>query len=372
MVNVANGNPLWVTEMLSFKCLVDSEEVIINAFIAPWLKTECILGVPFVQQYSEIAIPAISQEVKLITSQEYFKVISATEAHREISKSGTHVQLFWISTNDHVSENFNDINTQEILKEFSDIIVDKLPNVPPTERPIKHTIEVLPGTSPVARRPYRMSASDKRELERQLSELLESKRIEAKSSPFAAPVLFVTKKDGTKRLCCDFRGLNDVTVKNKYPLPRIDDLFDMLAGASTFSQLDLVSGYHQVEVAKEDQYKTAFVTHEGQYVWKVMPFGLTNAPSTFQMLMNETLKGLIGKIVLVYLDDILIFSKSVNEHKNHLKMVLNRIKEQGLFVKKSKSFFFKNSVNFLGHTISAEGLHVNKSKFQAVVDWPTP
>ena len=372
MVNVANGKPLWVKEMLSFKCLVDSEEVTLNAFIAPWLQTECILGVPFIQQYKEIAIPAISHEVKMLTPKEYFKLISATEARREMSKSTTQAQLFWISTNDQVSDISTDLNTQNILKEFSNIIVDKLPDVPPTERTIKHTIEVLPGTAPVARRPYRMSASDKRELERQLNELLESRRIEAKSSPFAAPVLFVTKKDGTKRLCCDFRGLNDVTVKNKYPLPRIDDLFDMLAGASTFSQLDLVSGYHQVEVAEEDQYKTAFVTHEGQYVWKVMPFGLTNAPSTFQMLMNETLKGLIGKIVLVYLDDILVFSKSVNEHKEHLKLVLTRIKDQGLFVKKSKSFFFKQSVNFLGHTISAKGLQVDKSKVQAVVDWPTP
>lgn len=372
MVKSADGQTLWVKQMISFKCIIESEPVNIVAFVADWLKQDCILGVPFKERYKDIAIPIISREVKLITTNEYFQLISAAEARRELSNSDVKAHLFWISSPDSDSKNTNAQLAEPIFKEYSDVLVDQLPDKPAPKRLIQHLIDLVPGTAPVARRPYRMSAAEKRELEKQLEVLLRSGRIEQSTSPFAAPVLFVNKKDGTKRLCCDFRGLNDVTVKSKFPLPRIDDLFDQLSGASTFSQLDLAQGYHQVEVKEEDQYKTSFVTHEGQYIWKVMPFGLTNAPSTFQLLMNETLKGLIGKCVLVYLDDILVYSKSRKEHLQHLRLVMNRLREQQLFAKKSKCHFFMESVNFLGHTIDADGIHVDNSKVKAMVDWPEP
>ena len=372
-VNIANGSPVWVKQIISFNCIIESEEVTIVAFIADWLQRDCILGVPFKEQYKGIAIPIISRKVTLLSYSDYVKVIDGVQARRLLQNSDIHVELYWISTN--TTDNKNDrwtARAKEIEDEFSDVIVDELPDKPVLSRNIKHTIDLKPGTAPIARRPYRMNVSDKKELERQLDVLLKTQRIEPSTSPFAAPVLFVTKKDGTKRLCCDFRGLNDATIKSKYPLPKMDELFDQLVGASHFSQLDLVSGYHQVEVDSKDQYKTAFVTHEGQYVWKVMPFGLTNAPSTFQMLMNDTLRGLIGKCVIVYLDDILVYSKSEQEHIQHLREVFGRLRSQGLYAKKSKTKLLQSSIKFLGHRVDKDGIHVDESKVDTIVKWPKP
>lgn len=373
-VYTANHEAMIVKDIIQIKCLVESEPITLSAFIADWLNRECILGVPFKEQFKDIAIPLISKEVKLVTTHEYIKVIGSNEARRLLNTNNVEAELLWITEEPSTTEPLIAENSEGsgVLKEFEEVIVDELPNDKPVERAIKHRIDLVPGTAPIARRAYRMSFEEKKELEKQLQALIDSGRVAAGTSPFAAPVLFVKKKDGSRRLCCDYRGLNNVTVKSKFPLPRIDDLFDMLQNASTFSQLDLVSGYHQVEVEGSDQYKTAFVTHEGQFIWKVMPFGLTNAPSTFQMLMNETLKGLIGKCVLVYLDDILIFSKNTKQHVMHLRLVLDRIKKAGLFAKRSKCHFFMKSVNFLGHTIDKDGIHVDTRKCDALQAWPTP
>lgn len=373
-INVYNANQtkMDVDSYVALECIIESEPVIIHAFVADWLQVDCILGVPFKEEFKDIAMPIINRKVKLVTIDDQIKMISALKARRLLTKKTTEAHLFWVSAGGTIRKDVSSELTQQLLKKFGKVIVDELPNLPTPNRIIKHHIELLPGSSPVARRAYRMSFSERKELERQLQELLAAGRIEVGNSPFAAPVLFVIKKDGSKRLCCDFRGLNEVTVKSKFPLPRIDDLFDMLSGASVFSQLDLVIGYHQVEVEPKDQYKTAFVTHEGQYIWKVMPFGLTNAPSTFQRLMNETLKGYIGKFVIVYLDDILIFSKDQKEHTMHLGLMLNRLQKAQLYAKKSKCHFYLDKVHFLGHTIDKDGIHVDDKKVKAMVDWPKP
>lgn len=360
-------------QIVSFSCPVKSEEVTLTAFITEWLHRDCILGVPFKEQYKGIAISIISRKVNLIPYSEYIEVIDGVHARRLSQNSDIHTELFWIAaqSNMEITDQWTG-KAKDIEKEFSDVIVEELPDVPTNPGRIKHTIELKPGTVSTTHRPYHMNISDKKELEKQLDALLKTQRIAPSTSPFATPALFVTKKDGTKRLCCDFRSLNDAAIKSEYPLPKMDGLFDQLVGASHFSQLDLVSRYHQVEVEPKNQYKTAFITHEGQYIWKVMPFGFTNAPSTFQMLVNETLRELIGKCVIVYLDDILVYSQSESEHVQHLREVFKRLRDQGLYAKRSQTKLFQSSIKFLGHRVDKDEIHVDESKVEAIVQWPKP
>jgi hypothetical protein len=195
-----------------------------------------------------------------------------------------------------------------VVEEFMDVFPEELPGMPP-EREVEFYIDLFPGTAPIAKRPYRMAPTELAELKTQIAELLQRGFIRPSSSPWGALVLFVTKKDGSMRMCIDYRSLNEVTIKNKYPLPRIDDLFDQLQGAQYFSKIDLRSGYHQLRVKEEDIQKTAFVTRYGQYEFTVMPFGLTNAPAFFMNLMNKIFMKELDKFVVVFIDDILVYSK---------------------------------------------------------------
>jgi hypothetical protein len=191
-------------------------------------------------------------------------------------------------------------------------------------------------------------------------------------SPYGAPILFVKKKDGSQRMVIDYRGLNKITVKNKYPLPRIDELFDQIAGATIFSRLDLMSGYHQLLIDPQDTHKTAFRTRYGLYEFKVLPFGLTNAPATFMRLMNDVFRPLLDVCVLVYLDDILVYSKTKAEHEEHVAAVLQLLRDNKLFAKLAKCEFFRLSLGFLGHILSREGIRPDPAKIQAIQDWPVP
>ena len=185
-------------------------------------------------------------------------------------------------------------------------------------------------------------------------------------------MLFVKKKDGTLRMCIDYRELNKITIKNKYPLPRIDDLFDQLKGASVFSKIDLRSGYHQLRIKEGDVPKTAFRTRYGHYEFLVMPFGLTNAPAAFMDLMNRVFKDYLDKFVIVFIDDILIYSKSKEEHEEHLKIALRILRQHQLYAKFSKCEFWLEKVHFLGHVVSKEGISVDPAKIEAVSKWPAP
>jgi hypothetical protein len=210
------------------------------------------------------------------------------------------------------------------------------------------------------------------ELKKQIDELLEKGYIRPSTSPWAAPVLFVEKKDGTKRMCIDYRALNEVTIKNKYPLPRIEDLFDQLRGASVFSKIDLRSGYHQLRIRPSDIPKTAFITKYGLYEYTVMSFGLTNALAFFMYLMNSVFMDYLGKFVVVFIDDILIYSQSEEEHVEHLKMVLQRLREHQLYAKLSKYEFWIHEVLFLGHIINQDGLAVDPKKVADILNWKAP
>jgi hypothetical protein len=258
-----------------------------------------------------------------------------------------------------------------VVNEYPDVFPEELPGMPP-DRDIEFVIDLIPGTSPIAKRPYRMAASELTELKKQLEELQRIGFIRPSSSPWGAPVLFVKKKDGSMRLCVDYRALNEVTIKNKYPLPRIDDLFDQLKGAKYFSKIDLRSRYFQLKIRESDIPKTAFVTRYGQFEFTVMSFGLTNAPAYFMNLMNKIFMDELDKFVVVFIDDILIYPKSIQEHEQHLRVVLEKLRTHRLYAKFSKCEFWLERVAFVGHILTAEGVAVDPEKVEAVSNWQRP
>jgi hypothetical protein len=263
------------------------------------------------------------------------------------------------------------VESISVVEEFMDVFPEELPVMPP-EREVEFYIDLIPGTAPITKRPYRMAPTELAELKLQIVELQQKGYIRPSSSPWGAPVLFVTEKDGSMRMCIDYRSLNEVTIKNKYTLPRIDDLFDQLQWAKYFSKIDLRSGYHQLRIKEADVQKTAFVTRYGQYEFTVMPFGLTNAPAFFMNLMNKVFMEELDKFVVVFIDDILIYSKSCKDHEHHLRIVLRRLRAHQLYAKLNKCEFWLEKIAFLGHILTAEGIEVDPSKVEAVSKWKQP
>lgn len=266
----------------------------------------------------------------------------------------------------------NQKDLDRLLNKYRARFPDELPKFKPRGNMVKHTIPLEPGAKPPCRPIYRLSQPELEELRKQITELLLKGYIEPSSSPYGAPVLFVKKKDGTLRMCIDYRALNQLTVKNKYPLPRIDDLLDSLSGSKCFSSLDLKSGYHQIQIDPEDIPKTAFRTPFGHFQYKVLCFGLTNAPSVFQAAMNDIFRDYLNDFVLVYLDDILIYSKTPEEHLLHLEKVLKRLEEYNLYANLKKCEFGKTHLDFLGHVVGADGIRVDPKKTAVVNNWPQP
>ncbi|KAL0539355.1 hypothetical protein IC582_023566 [Cucumis melo] len=263
------------------------------------------------------------------------------------------------------------LSSEPVVRDYPDVFPEELPGLPP-HREVEFAIELEPGTVPISRAPYRMAPAELKELKVQLQELLDKGFIRPSVSPWGAPVLFVKKKDGSMRLCIDYRELNKVTVKNRYPLPRIDDLFDQLQGATVFSKIDLRSGYHQLRIKEEDIPKTAFRSRYGHYEFIVMSFGLTNAPAVFMDLMNRVFREFLDTFVIVFIDDILIYSKTEAEHEEHLRMVLQTLRDNKLYAKFSKCEFWLKQVSFLGHVVSKAGVSVDPAKIEAVTGWTRP
>ncbi|GKC38945.1 putative reverse transcriptase domain-containing protein, partial [Tanacetum coccineum] len=258
-----------------------------------------------------------------------------------------------------------------IVRDFPEVFPEDLLGIPPA-RQVEFQIDLVPGAAPVARATYRLAPSEMKELAEQLQGLSEKGFIRPSSSPWGAPVLFVKKKDGSFRMCIDHCELNKLTVKNRYPLPRIDDLFDQLQGSSVYSKIDLRSGYHQLRVREEDIPKTAFRTRYRHYEFQVMPFSLTNAPAVFIDLMNRVCKPYLDKFVIVFIDDILIYLKKKEEHEEHLKLILELLKKEELYAKFSKCEFWIPKVQFLGHVIDSKGIHVDPANIKSIKDWASP
>jgi hypothetical protein len=258
-----------------------------------------------------------------------------------------------------------------VVCEFPDVFPEDLPGLPP-ERDVEFVIELKPGIAPISRRSYRMPPNELAELKTQLQDLLERGFIRPSSSPCGCPTIFVKKKDQALRMCVDYRPLNEVTIKNKYPLLQIDILFDQLTRARVFSKIDLRSGYRQIRIRPEDIPKTAFTTRYGLFEYLVMSFGLTNAPAHFTYQMNSVFMPELDKFVVVFIDDILIYSKNEEEHAQHLRIVLTCLREHQLYAKFSKCAFWLEEIQFLGHVLSANGIAVDPSKVKNILDCKPP
>ncbi|TYK22669.1 ty3-gypsy retrotransposon protein [Cucumis melo var. makuwa] len=268
------------------------------------------------------------------------KVISAMKATKLLSQGTWGILASVVDT----KESEVSLSSEPVVREYPDVFLDELSGLPPP-REIDFAIKLEPGTAPISRAPYRLASVELKELK---------------------------KKDGSMRLCIDYRELNKVTVKNRYPLPRIDDLFDQLQGATVFSKIDLRSGYHQLRIRDSDIPKTTFRSRYGHYEFIVKSFGLTNAPAVFMDLMNRVFKDFLDSFVIVFIDDILIYSKTEAEHEEHLHQVLETLRANRLYAKFSQCEFWLKKVSFLGHVVSSEGVSVDLAKIEAVTNWPRP
>jgi hypothetical protein len=311
-------------------------EFLTNMIVIKWKDIDVILGMNWLAQNKAI-INTDQRTIKLSYGHE--------EAQLSIPITVP------VKASGHVFETIvQEIRDIPVVCEFPDVFPEDLPELPP-ERDVEFVIELKPGMTPISRRSYRMPPNELAELKTQLQDLLEKGFIRPSSSPWGCPAIFVKKKDQTLRMCVDYRPLNEVTIKNKYPLSRIDILFDQLTGARLFSKIDLRSGYHQIRIRPEDVPKTAFTTRYGLFEYLVMSFGLTNALAHFTYLMNSVFMLELDKFVVVFIDDILIYSKNEEEHAKHLRIVLTRLREHQLYAKFSKCAFWLEEIQFLGHIV---------------------
>ena len=304
-------------------------------------------------------------EVKfwVIRRQLFPSMISAMAAQRMLHKGCQGYLAYVVETGKEGTL----VDEIPIVREF----LNDIAGLPP-DREVEFTIDLIPRTEPISIPSYRMAPAELRELKAQLEELLSKGFIRPSISPWGAPVLFLKKKYGCLRLCIDYRQLNRVTIHNQYPLPRIDELFDQLQMSLVYSKIYLRLGYHHWRVQEGDVLKTAFRTHYGHYEFLVILYGLTNTPAAFMDLMNRVFQPYLDRFVIVFIDAILVYSGSPDEHSEHMRIGLQTLREQKLYAKLSKCQFWLDRVVFLGHVISVEGVSVDPHKIEVVVNWKPP
>jgi hypothetical protein len=365
-VKVANGQQLLCTQALQ-DCpwMCDGHEFSANFKFFSLGSYDGILGLDWLARHSPMRIDWEEQWM----SFDHQDVTVTLQSHNPHVFTCTVVELLLLH-----EDTENDIQLPsevlQLLQQFAPVFEEPV-GLPP-RRLYDHSIPLVPGAQPVNKRPYRYTPQLKSEIERQVNEMLSSGVIRTSSSAFSSPIILVRKKDNTWRIVVDYRHLNALTIKSKYPVPIIDELLDELAGSSWFSKLDLWAGYHQIRLAPGEEYKTAFQTHHGQFEFTVMAFGLTGAPATFLSAMNDTLQDFLRKFVLVFFDDILIYSKNYQEHIQHIALVLKRLQDHHWQVKQSKCAFAQQTIAYLGHLISAAGVSTDPEKIHTVKEWPVP
>ncbi|KAI0493363.1 hypothetical protein KFK09_023479 [Dendrobium nobile] len=370
------GNPLVARQFCLCEIEISGKKWKSSLIRLPISSYDVILGMDWLSQY-EAQIDCLKKQVSLLVAGErvVFQglrgVLSSLVSVLEVSRMWKKGCPVFLASVRDLNLEVGSVSEIPVVREFADVFPEELVGLPP-DRDVEFSIDVFPGTAPISKAPYRMAPKELSELKVQLQELVDRGFVRPSVSPWGAPVLFVKKKDGTLRMCIDYRDLNKVTIKNKYPLPRIDDLFDQLSGSSVFSKIDLRSGYYQVKVKETDVVKTAFSTRYGHYEFLVMPFGVTNAPAIFMDLMNRVFREYLDQFVIVFIDDILVYSASEDEHARHLRIVLETLRRHQLYAKFSKCEFWLKSISFLGHVVSGEGISVDPQKIQAVADWPRP
>ena len=379
VVSVPNGDTM-ISERIvpGSRLVIQNKDFPANLIVLSIHDFDIILGMDWLSKH-RATLDCYKKEVRLVRPEEpgvIFRgirreiapsLINAMTASKMLRK-GCQGYLAFVVDRRQEGTRLEDI---PIIKEFPDVFPDDISGLPP-DREVQFTIDLIPETEPISIPPYRMAPAELRELKAQLEDLLSKGFIRPSISPWGAPVLFVKKKDGSLRLCIDYRQLNRVTIRNQYPLPRIDELFDQLQGSRVYSKIDLRSGYHQLRVQESDVPKTAFRTRYRHYEFLVMPFGLTNAPAAFMDLMNRVFQPYLDRFVIVFIDDILLYSGSSEEHSEHLRIVLQTLRERQLYAKLSKCQFWLDRVAFLGHVISAKGVSVDPQKIEAVVNWKPP
>ncbi|KAM0014322.1 putative nucleotidyltransferase, Ribonuclease H [Helianthus debilis subsp. tardiflorus] len=360
--------------------IIQDQPIVADFYVLPLQGWDMVLGVswlatlgPVVTDYSKAVFEFTLQEKRVKWQGDTTHVAHAIHFNgfRQLVHSNGIGQLFHLSLvpPDTTPPTYPP-DLQALLSQFDDVFT--VPKGLPPIRSHDHHIELLPTSGPVSVRPYRYPHFQKQEIERLVQDMLTQGIIRPSTSAFSSPVILVRKKDGTWRFCVDYRALNAITVRDRFPIPSIDELFDELHAAHYFSKLDLLAGYHQIRLATEDTMKTAFRTHDGHYEFLVMPFGLTNAPSTFQRLMNDVFRPFLRRFILVFFNDILIYSKTWDEHLQHLRITLELLRTHQLVAKLSKCTFGQTRVVYLGHIISSQGVAVDPDKISTIQQWPAP
>lgn len=349
--------------MVSFSNRVFPVQVVNLSQDDVWLSPKMSLGVlSHCQCYEsnpcEVTFQRISADHKVVTVDQHVKPGSDTDPENLLSRlqiGGTPEQQAELGV---------------LLTRYADVFALRDEDLGYTDR-VRHEIP-LTDDNPVSQPYRRIPPTQLEEVREHISELLRKGVICESSSAYASPVVLVRKADGSLRLCVDYRRLNSKTKRDAFPLPRIDESLDALGGAQIFSTIDLASGYHQVAVHEKDRPKTAFITPFGLYEYQRMPFGLCNAPATFQRLIHAIMSDLVFQVVLVYLDDLLVYSSTFQDHLVRLETVLKRLRETGLKLKIEKCHFLQSEVKFLGHQVSSEGVHTDPDKISVVREWPVP